>query len=182
MIDLGGKWQPGEPVFKTPSGKLEFASSILRDLNLPAIPEWEEPLVMPDKNDPHSFRLIHGKQGHHTHARTVNQRYLKEITTMNDWGRVWIHPDRAKALGIKDGDCMTISSSVGKGRARARVTEGIHPDCIFLPSGYGVFSRNLHTGFGYGVSYNDFLPTYFEPVLGHTMSCEIVVRVEKTYT
>jgi thiosulfate reductase / polysulfide reductase chain A len=181
VIDLGGKWQPGEPEFKTQSGKLEFASGILRDLNLPAVPEWEEPLVTTDKNDPHTFRLIHGKQGHHTHARTVNQRYLKEITSINDWGRVWIHPDRAKALGIKDGDCMTISSSVGKGRARARVTDGIHPECIFLPSGYGVFSRNLHTGFGYGISYNDFLPTYFEPVLGHTMSCEIIVRVEKTY-
>ena len=181
VIDLGGKWEPGEPVFKTQSGKLDFASSVLRDLNLPPIPQWEEPLVTPDKNDPHSFRLIHGKQGHHTHARTVNQRYLLQITTMNDWARVWIHPERAKALGIKDGDCMTISSPVGKGRARARVIEGIHPDCIFLPSGYGVFSRNLHTGFGYGISYNDFLPTYFEPVLGHTMSCEIVVRVEKTY-
>ncbi|MCX5861505.1 MAG: molybdopterin-dependent oxidoreductase [Deltaproteobacteria bacterium] len=180
VIDLGGEWRPGEPKFATPSGKLEFASSILRDLGLPVVPEWEEPLVMPDKNDLHSFRLIHGKQGHHTHARTINQPYLKEITMINDWGRVWIHPDRARVLGIKDGDCMTISSSVGKGRARARVTEGIHTDCIFLPSGYGVFARKLQTGYGYGVSYNDFLPTYFDPVLGHNMSSEIIVRVERT--
>jgi thiosulfate reductase / polysulfide reductase chain A len=180
VIDLGGNWKPGEPEFKTQSGKLEFASAALRDLNLPAVPEWEEPLVTPDAKDPHSFRLIHGKQAHQTHARTVNQKYLKEITMMNDWGRVWIHPTRAKALGIKEGDCMTITSSVGKGRARARVTDGIHPDCVFVPSGYGVFSRNLHTAFGYGVSYNDFLPTYFEPVLGHAMTCEIIVHVQKT--
>ncbi len=180
VIDLGGKWKPGEPKFETPSGKLEFVSSTMRDLNLQAVPVWEEPLVMPDRNDAHSFRLIHGKQAHHTHARTINQPYLKEITTLNDWGRVWIHKERAKALGIKDGDCMTLSSSIGKGRARAKVTDGIHPECIFLPSGYGVFSRNLRTGFGYGLSYNDFLPTYFEPVLGHTMSGEIIVRVEKT--
>jgi thiosulfate reductase / polysulfide reductase chain A len=180
VVDLGGKWQPGEPEFHTPGGKLEFVSSILRDLNLPAVPEWEEPLVTPDPKDPHSFRLIHGKQAHMTHARTVNEEYLKAITVRNDWGRVWIHPERAKALNIKDGDCMTISSSVGKGKARAKVTEGIHPDCVFLPSGYGVYSRNLHTAFGYGISYNDFLPTYFEPVLGHSMSGEIVVRVEKT--
>lgn len=182
VIDLGGKWVPGEPHFKTPSGKLEFVSSTLKDLNLPAMPEWEEPLVMPDKNDPHSFRMIHGKQAHHTHARTVNQKYLKEISLLNDMTRVWIHPDRAKALGIKDGDCMTLSNRIGKGRARAKVTEGIHRDCIFLPSGYGVYSRNLRTGFGLGVSYNDFLPTYFDPVLGHNMSSEIIVRVEKTPT
>jgi thiosulfate reductase/polysulfide reductase chain A len=180
VVDLGGKWKPGEPEFQTPSGKLEFVSSILRDLNLPAVPEWEEPLVMPDLKDPYSFRLIHGKQAHMTHARTINEKYLKAITVRNDWGRVWIHPERAKALNIKDGECMTISSAVGKGRARAKVTQGIHPDCVFLPSGYGVYSRNLHTAFGYGISYNDFLPTYFEPVLGHTMSGEIIVRVEKT--
>jgi thiosulfate reductase/polysulfide reductase chain A len=111
-----------------------------------------------------------------------------KITTMNDWGRLWIHPDRAKALGVKDGDCLTISSAVGKGKVRARVTEGLHPDCVFLPSAYGVFSRNMkfaktegQGGFGYGISYNDFLPTYFDPILGHTMTNELVVRVEKTF-
>lgn len=188
VIDLGDEWKPGGPVFKTPSGKLEFASSILRDLQLPAVPDWEEPLVSPDQDDPHSFRLIHGKQGHHTHTRTGNQPYLTRITEIQDWGRAWIHPDRAKALNIQDGECMTLTSSVGEGKVRARVTEGIHPDCIFLPSAYGIFSRNLmyakkkgQGGFGYGISYNDFLPTLFDPVLGHTMGNEIIVRVEKTF-
>jgi thiosulfate reductase/polysulfide reductase chain A len=188
VVDLGGEWKPGEPHFETPSEKLEFASSTLQSLGLQAVPTWEEPLVMPDPADPHSFRLIHGKQAHHTHARTANQPYLMRITTENDWGRAWIHPQRAKALGLKDGDCMTLTSPVGKGRVRARVIEGIHPDCIFLPSGYGIFSRNLkyaktkgQGGFGYGLSYNDFLPTYFDPVLGHSMSNEIIVKVEKTY-
>jgi thiosulfate reductase/polysulfide reductase chain A len=189
VIDLGGKWKPGEPHFNTYSGKLELASSILKDLNLPAVPTWEEPLVNPDPKDPHSFRLIHGKQAHHTHTRTGNQPYLTRITTINDWARAWIHPERANKLGIKDGECMTLTSSVGKGRVRARVTNGVHPDCIFLPSAYGIFSRNLEYakkqgqgGFGYGISYNDFLPTYFDPVLGHTMGNELIVKVEKTYT
>ena len=47
--------------------------------------------------------------------------HLKEIATENDSARIWIHPERAKALRIADGDCMTLTSSVGKGRARARV-------------------------------------------------------------
>lgn len=190
VVDLGGEWKPGEPRFSTPSGKLEFVSSIMKDVDLPAVPHWEEPLVMPDPKDPQSFRLIHGKQAHHTHTRTGNQPYLTEITAINDWARVWIHPERAKKLGLTDGECMTITSSVGTGRARCRVTEGIHPDCIFLPSAYGIFSKKLtfakkdggRGGFGYGISYNDFLPTYFDPVLGHVMANEIIVKVEKTYT
>ncbi len=189
VIDLGGEWKPGEPHFKTSSGKLEFASSIMRDLGLPAVPTWEKPLVNPDPKDPHSFRLLHGKQAHHTHTRTCNQPYLMRITTINDWGRAWIHPDRAKKLHIADGECMTLTSSVGSGRVRARITDGIHPDCIFLPSPYGVFSRNLEYaktkgqgGFGYGISYNDFLPTMFDPVLGHVMAGEVIVKVKKTFT
>ena len=180
VVDLGGEWKPGEPKFVTPSGKLEIASSTLQDLNLPAVPLWEEPLVNPNPSDPYEFRLIHGKQAHLTHARSINQKFLKEVTTLNDAARAWIHPQRAKALGIKDGDCMTITSSVGKGRARARVTEGIHRDCVFLPSGYGVFAKNLQRAYGFGTSYNDYLPTYFDPVLGHVMANEIIVRVEKT--
>jgi thiosulfate reductase/polysulfide reductase chain A len=109
----------------------------------------------------------------------LNQKYLKEISVMNDWNRVWINTSRARALGIKDGDVMVMSSTVGKGKVRAKVTDAIHPECVFLPSGYGNFSRNLTTGFGYGLSYNDFLPTYFDPVLGHVMANEIIVIVEK---
>lgn len=189
VIDLGGEWKPGEPRFKTPSSKLELASSVMKEYGLPAVPTWEEPLVMPDPRDPHSFRMIHGKQAYHTHTTTGNQPYLMRITTLNDAARVWIHPERAKALGLKDGDCMTITSSVAKGRARCRITEGLHPDCIFVPSPYGMFSKRFtfakqnggQGGFGFGISYNDFLPTYFDPVLGHVMANEIIVQVEKTY-
>ncbi len=188
VIDLGEEWRPGEPHFPTSSEKLEFVPSYWEYYKISPTPKWEEPLVNPDGNDPHAFRLIHGKQAHHTHTRTVNQPYLMQITDKNDWARAWIHPERAKKLGLEDGQCMTISSSIGKGRVRCKVTEGVHPDCIFLPSAYGAFSKNFQYvkkfgkgGFGYGISYNDFLPTYFDPVLGHVMSNEIIVKVEKTY-
>ncbi len=187
VIDLGGRWKPGPPAFKTPGGKLEMASSVMKEYGLPAVPTWDGPLVMPDPDDPRSFRLNHGTQAHHTQARTGKQPYLTRITTITGGARVWMHPDRARALGINDGDRISITSSVGKGRARCRLTEGLHPDCIFLPSGYGMFTKHFQYGkqhgqggFGFGVSYNDFLPTYFDPVLGHAMANEIIVQVEKT--
>jgi thiosulfate reductase/polysulfide reductase chain A len=192
VVDLGNEWRPGPPRFATGSEKFEFASSFIKSLNeeglkLPVLPTWEDPLVTPDPADPRSFRLIHGKQAHHTHSRSINQPYLMSITSAQDGARAWIHPERASKLGIKDGDCMTITGQIGKGRVRARVTEGIHPDCIFLPSPYGAYSRNYkyaksmgQGGFGFGISYNDFLPTMFDPVLGHVMSNEIIVIVEKT--
>jgi hypothetical protein len=37
----------------------------------------------------------------------------------------------------------------------------------------------LKTAFDIGLSYNDFLPTYFDPTVGHVMASEIVVKVMK---
>ena len=82
-------------------------------------------------------------------------------------------------MGLKDGDWVKIKSMVGEGKIRVRLTEGIHPSCVWLPSGYGIFSKHLKTAYDMGLSYNDFLPTYFDPTVGHAMSSEIVVQVKK---
>jgi thiosulfate reductase/polysulfide reductase chain A len=50
---------------------------------------------------------------------------------------------------------------------------------VWLPSGYGIFSRYLKTAYDVGLSYNDFVPTYFDPVVGHAMVSEVIVRVTK---
>ena len=76
VLPVGAQWKEGFEKLETPSGKVEIASSTLEKLGYPAIPRWEAPLVSPDEKDPHSFRLIHGKQAIHTHAMTANQPYL----------------------------------------------------------------------------------------------------------
>jgi thiosulfate reductase/polysulfide reductase chain A len=42
-----------------------------------------------------------------------------------------------------------------------------------------VFSKHLETAYDVGLSYNDFLPTYFDPTVGHVMSSEVIVQVGK---
>jgi thiosulfate reductase/polysulfide reductase chain A len=93
--------------------------------------------------------------------------------------RLWINTSRAEALNIKDGDNVVIESDIGRGVMRVRVTEGLHPSCVWMPSGYGGFSKYLDNAYGVGLSYNDFLPTYFDPVVGHVMANEIIVRIKK---
>jgi thiosulfate reductase/polysulfide reductase chain A len=82
-------------------------------------------------------------------------------------------------MGLKDGDEVEIESKVGRGRIKVRLTEGIHPSAVWLPSGYGIFSRNLKTAFDVGLSFNDFVPTLFDPTVGHAMSAEVIVQVRK---
>jgi thiosulfate reductase/polysulfide reductase chain A len=50
---------------------------------------------------------------------------------------------------------------------------------VWLPSGYGNFSKHLKNSYDVGLSYNDFLPTLFDPAVGHSMSAEVIVQVTK---
>ena len=179
ILYVGEEWKEGFDKLQTPSGKVEIYSKTLESLGFPPIPRWEEPLVSPDPKDLHSFRLLHGKQAIHTHAMTANQPYLMAISHRYDLIRLWINKERGRQLGLKNGDWVQVKSIVGEGRIQVRLTEGLHPSCVWLPSGYGIFSKHLRTAFDVGLSYNDFLPTYFDPTVGHVMSSEIVVQVEK---
>jgi thiosulfate reductase/polysulfide reductase chain A len=179
VVFVGEKWAEGFNKLDTPTGKVEIYSKTLDQLGFPSIPRWEEPLVSPDPKDPHSFRLIHGKQAIHTHSMTANQPVLMAISRRYDMVRLWMNEARGERLGLKDGDWVRIKSIVGEGKIRVRLTEGIHPSSVWLPSGYGVFSKHLRTAFDIGLSYNDFLPTYFDPTVGHAMASEIIVQVTK---
>jgi len=86
---------------------------------------------------------------------------------------------RGEQLGLKDGDLVAMKSLVGEGKIRVKLTEGLHPSCVWLPSGYGIFSKHLKTAYDIGLSYNDFLPTLFDPTVGHVMASEIIVQVNK---
>jgi thiosulfate reductase/polysulfide reductase chain A len=102
-----------------------------------------------------------------------------EISRRFDLIRLWMNGERGKALGLHDGDWVQVKSTVGEGRIRVRLTGGIHPSCVWLPSGYGVFAKNLETAYDMGLSYNDFLPTLFDPTVGHAMASEVIVQVTK---
>jgi len=179
ILTVGVPWKEGFEKLDTPSGKVEIYSPTLENLGFPPVPRWQEPLVSPDPKDPHSFRLLHGKQAMHTHAMTANQPYLLEVSHRYDLIRLWVNRKRGQKLGLKDGDWARVKSTVGEGRIRVKLTEGLHESAVWLPSGYGAFSRHLTTAFDRGLSYNDFLPTYFDPAVGHCMSSEIVVQVTK---
>jgi len=179
VLPVGKEWKEGFEKLPTPSGKVEIYSQTLERLGYPPIPRWEEPLVSPDQKDPASFRLLHGKQAIHSHAMTANQPYLLEVSRRYDLIRLWMNRKRGEKIGLKDGDWVKVKSIIGEGKIRVKLTEGLHPSAVWLPSGYGNFSQHLKTSFDVGLSYNDFLPTLFDPTVGHSMSAEVIVQVTK---
>ncbi|MBI4081571.1 MAG: molybdopterin-dependent oxidoreductase [Candidatus Lambdaproteobacteria bacterium] len=48
-----------------------------------------------------------------------------------------IHPDRARALGIADGDLVRVATAHGAIEARAWLNAGLRPTTVFVPIGWG---------------------------------------------
>ncbi len=129
--------------FKTPSGKIEFVSSLLENAGFESFPAYE-PVSAPKEGE---FRLIVGRCAQHTHVSTQNNPYLNEIVPEN---LLWINDKEAEKLGIKTGDLVEVSSEVGSGIIKAYVTDMIHPESVFMLHGFGheskLATRSLRKG------------------------------------
>ncbi len=121
----------GQPVagFPTPSRKLEFYSSTMKEWGWPehslpgyirshvhwtgVDPEKGEYILLPTFRLP---TLIHTRSG--------NSKWLNELSHGNP---LWIHPEDAARSGVRTGDLVKIVTEIGFFIVRAWVTEGIRP-------------------------------------------------------
>ncbi|MCE5333045.1 MAG: molybdopterin-dependent oxidoreductase [Desulfobacteraceae bacterium] len=115
---------------KTPSGRIEFVSSLLEKSGFPSFPPYV-PVPRPEGN---RFKLLIGRSAPHTHVSTQNNMYLSELVPENV---LWINTARAEKLGILDGARVEIVSPVGSGQLKAKVTDFIHPEAVFMLHGFG---------------------------------------------
>ncbi len=131
--------------FKTPSGRIEFKSSLLENAGFPSFPPYE-PVAPPAEG---RFRLVVGRNALHTHVSTQNNAYLNELCGEN---LLWINTARANALGVKTNDMVTIASAAGSGTMKAYVTDLIHPEAVFLLHGFGHEAKLAARSYNRGVS------------------------------
>lgn len=137
-------WDREKLPFKTPSGKIEFKSSLLEGAGFESFPAYT-PVEAPEDK----FRLTIGRAALHTHVSTQNVAYLNEICGENV---LWINKRRAAALGIKDGDTVDVASSCGSGSIKAFVTDLIHPETVFLLHGFGHTAEKAARSYKKGLS------------------------------
>ncbi|OGR31017.1 MAG: molybdopterin oxidoreductase [Desulfobacca sp. RBG_16_60_12] len=116
--------------FKTPSGKLELVSPLMESAGFPSFPAY----IPVPRSDNGAFKLMVGRSAVHTHLSTQNNLYLSELTPEN---LLWINTGAANRLGIKDGGVVEIASSLATARIKARVTDFIHPEAVFMLHGFG---------------------------------------------
>ncbi|BDG60518.1 molybdopterin-containing oxidoreductase family protein [Caldinitratiruptor microaerophilus] len=164
---------PNYDRLKTPSGKVELRSEAVARAGGSPVPAWEPPLVEPKEGE---FRLLHGHVAVHTHTASQNNPYLHALMPENE---LWIHPDPAGRLGIRDGDLVEVASVTGSERLRAKVTAGIRPDCVWMAHGFGCLSRAQRRAYGKGANDSGLVPIRVAPISGAAAQCEVVVTVRK---
>jgi thiosulfate reductase/polysulfide reductase chain A len=130
---------------KTPSGRIEFRSSLLENAGFDSFPAYASMPSPPEGQ----FRLITGRLALHTHVSTQNNPYLNELCPENV---AWINTRRATELGIKNSDMLEIASKCGSGRVKAFVTDLIHPEALFILHGFGHEAKRAARSYNRGVS------------------------------
>ena len=76
------------------------------------------------------------RNGVHSHVPWL--RELPDPLTRVSWSAaVRVAPERARALGLVDGDVVTVEASGANVTLPVRVTPGQHPDVLGVPVGYG---------------------------------------------
>jgi len=162
--------------FKTPSGRIEFVSSLLDEYGIPSFKPYETPKKPPEG----LYRLAFGRSPVHSHGRTINNPVLHEIMPENC---LWINAGEAEKRGIADGDLVRVTSSDGghTGTIKARVTDFIHPEAVFMVHGFGRKIPWQTRGYNRGPDqrFETGLLDIFDPVGGANALLECLVSVEK---
>ena len=168
-----------EPAFDTESKKIELYSQQLKDAGFDPLPEY-----VPQEEVPTGmFRLLFGRAPVHTFGRTVNNRLLSECFNENV---VWISAAAAKALAgfedkpLQSGDKVQLINQDGvkSEPIRAKVTQRIRGDCVYMVHGYGHTAKGLKFAKGRGASDSRLITRYkTDPIMGGTGMNVNFVRV-----
>jgi thiosulfate reductase/polysulfide reductase chain A len=158
--------------FITKSGKIELFSERLQEANYDPLPVYQSPAQPPLGK----FRIITGRRAYFTHANSTNNAWLNQFAPANS---LWLNQSAADNLGIADGDRVEVASTVGAVRLKAKVTQEIRPDCVFMLHGYGKKSKWQRLVAANGGSDAELLETAWDKVSGNAAMHETFVSVRK---
>ena len=71
---------------------------------------------------------------------------------------LWINRDVAAGMKIADGEWVEVSNGTHSGKIKAKVTECIHPEAVFMVHGFGHLLPVESRAFGKGVADNALMP------------------------
>ena len=138
LLQRGGWWPADEEAGAKPAPSTERLWELKDTLSL------ENPMFVETPNSPYHLHLYSTVSKGRGQGANVDwlQEMPDPITTLMWQQWVEINPVTAKSMGIKEGDMVTVTSSAGDITAPAFLYQGVRPDVIAIPIGFG------HAGYG----------------------------------
>ena len=120
----------GGPRWATPSGRLEFYSAHLESQGLAALPDW-----VPDPDDAAAakrwpLRLLTAPGYYQSHTAFAGNETLRRRAGTPE---CVLHPDDARARGLRDGEDVTLVNDQGEVRLRLRISDEVGPGVVLVP-------------------------------------------------
>lgn len=154
--------------FKTPSGKLDFASKYLKELGYPELPEYKSPAYIAEPKPDFPFTMITGaRKLVYYHSRNFN---FKRFRTAIPSPEMEIHPLDAQKLDVTDNDSVKVTSAIGSIEIPVKITNDseILPGVIQITHGWQEANVNLITP-----------DNITDPIDGFPAMKSVEVKVEK---
>jgi len=180
------RYRTSTPPFSTPTGKVELYSTIFEAMGVDPLPVFQEPPESPVRTPElyekfpfiYTHYRIHGFM--HSEGRQIRrQRQLAPEPYLQ------IHPERAAALGIREGDWVYLETPKSAGKARlkyrAQLLPEMHPDVVAGPHGWWFPEKGdpEHGAFESNINALVTLDPPFDPIVGVPQVRAILCRVWK---
>jgi thiosulfate reductase/polysulfide reductase chain A len=115
----------------------------------------------------------------HTFSRTQTNPILRDAMEENE---VWLNASVGARMELASGDYVRLRNQDGvlSNRIKARVTEAIRPECVYMVHGFGHTSRGLRSAYGLGASDAQLITRYAtDPLMGGTGANVNFVTIEQ---
>ncbi|MGN0038852.1 MAG: molybdopterin-dependent oxidoreductase [Coriobacteriales bacterium] len=134
-----GEQRPdGQLGFNTPTGRIELWSTLLAAWGQKPLPYFAEPPMSP-YSQPELYKeypLVLTTGARHYESFHSEHRQMSRLRSRLPQPQFEIHPDKARELGIEDGDWCWIESPIGRCREVARVTPIVDPRVVQADHGW----------------------------------------------
>lgn len=159
IIDNGGVWGEEKPLtpkteFGTPSKKIELYGTVLEEYGYDPLPKWQPARAQTNSEYPFHFLIYRMPWSRMTQSQ--NDPVFAEFYPEN---RVIVNSNVADEMGIADGDEVYVESETGKIKLKAKLIQGIRPDCLAIDHGFGHWSEGYSIAYGKGANDGDLIPS-----------------------
>ena len=191
-VGPGYRYKKYDRIFKTPSKRFEFSSANLGTLFTKD--EKRRKLRGEDRHRYVEARFLGEKESYpfilHPYQPLMafehgsqNYQWAQEIYLPlhgTGWNTpVEINSETADRLGIREGDEVWVESPFSKIKARAKCSEGLHPEVIAIPCGQGHYAYGQWQK-GIGVNPLELIGVDFDGISGQASYFNTRVKVYKT--